>query len=48
MQELLEAVWLEAAYQIFTQARESMPTRKFWWYTVRREILWRERRRVYN
>ena len=48
MQEFLEAVWLEAAYQIFIQERGSMPSRKFWWHAVRNEINLRRRGDVYN
>jgi hypothetical protein len=48
MRELLEAVWLEAAYQIFIQERGSMPSRKFWWHAVRNEINLRVHKRVYN
>jgi hypothetical protein len=48
MQELLEAVWLEAAYQIFIFQRGPMPTREFWFHACQRELGPRRISRVYN
>ena len=48
MQELLVAVWLEGAYQIFIQERGSMPRRRHWFHSVRLAAEMMEFRRVYH
>lgn len=48
MQEFLEAVWLEAAYQTFISERGPMPTREFWFHACQRALSPKRWSRVYN